>query len=226
MPYRLTGGPANSATNMAPRENTRKRETTSTPQTSAPGKDLRSLMEQYPDVQLATLVNAPPEGDQWVHEIKFDGYRLLAFCCKGEVRLRTRNGNDWTAKFPSLVAALVKLKAKSAVLDMEAVMLDHSGKSSFQALQHALGEGGHRDAIQAYVFDLLNLDGEDLRRKSLAARKEMLEKLLRKSGDGRTLRYSDHVTGNGGAMLKQACSMGLEGVVSKLADSPYRAGDR
>jgi bifunctional non-homologous end joining protein LigD len=209
---------------MALQENTPKRESVRTPETSTPGKDLRALMENYPDVQLATLVDSPPEGDQWVHEIKFDGYRLLAFCSKGEVRLRTRNGNDWTAKFPSLVAALAKLKAKSAVLDMEAVMLDRAGKSSFQALQHALGDGGQREAIQAYVFDLLHLDGEDLRRKPLVARKEMLERLLKKFGDGRTLRYSDHVTGNGAAMLKHTCSMGLEGVVSKLADSPYRAG--
>jgi bifunctional non-homologous end joining protein LigD len=206
------------------KQNMRKREFAGISDAWKPGKDLRALMDEYSDVQLATLVDASPEGDRWVHEIKFDGYRLLAFCSKGEVRLRTRNGNDWTAKFPSLVAQLGKSKAKSAVLDMEAVVQDNTGKSSFQALQHALGEGGQRESIRAYVFDLLHLNGEDLRRKPLLARKELLEKLLKKSGDGRTLRYSDHVTGNGAAMLKHACSMGLEGVVSKLADSPYRAG--
>ena len=105
-------------------------------------------MKEYPDVQLATLVDAPPEGDQWLHEIKFDGYRLLAFLADGEVRLRTRNGNDWTHKFPSIYASVAKLKAKTAVLDMEAVVLDSAGKSSFQAMQQALGEGGDRQLIR------------------------------------------------------------------------------
>ena len=99
-------------------------------------------MKQYPDVQLATLVDSPPAGNEWVHEIKFDGYRLLAFLAEREVRLRTRNGNDWTRKFPSISASVAKLKAASAVLDMEAVVLDGSGKSSFQAMQQALGKVG------------------------------------------------------------------------------------
>src|SRR6476620_1209550 len=111
-----------------------------TKQVSASG--LHALMKRYPEVQLATLVATPPEGAQWLHEIKFDGYRLLAYVFGGASRLLTRNGKDWTNKFPSLSSALEKLPVKNAVLDMEAVMLDEGGKSSFQSLQAALGEGG------------------------------------------------------------------------------------
>jgi hypothetical protein len=88
-------------------------------ETKAPGKAISKLMADYPEVELATLVDAPPEGEQWLHELKFDGYRLLAFLADGEVRLRTRNGNDWTRKFPSLYASVAKLKAKSVVLDLK-----------------------------------------------------------------------------------------------------------
>jgi len=137
-------------------------------------KALSVLEKKYPGVQLATLVDAPPEGEQWLHEIKFDGYRLLGFLSGGEVVLRTRNGLDWTPKFPSVASAIASLKAKDAVLDMEAVVLDEQGKSSFQALQAALGEGGRRDRIVAYSFDLLHLDGDDLTRLSLTERKEKL----------------------------------------------------
>ena len=184
-------------------------------------KKLKELMERYPEVQLATLVDKPPEGDQWLHEIKFDGYRLLGYVSGGEARLRTRNGKDWTASFPSLTTALEKLKAKDAVLDMEAVMLDAEGKSSFQALQAALGRGGKSGKIVAYVFDLLHLNGKDVAALPLTARKEKLQGLLK--GDA-TLRYSDHVAGQGAAMFAKACRMGLEGIVSKKADAPYIAG--
>jgi bifunctional non-homologous end joining protein LigD len=192
--------------------------------TAKTSKAIIELMKKYPHVELASLATAPPEGDQWLHEIKFDGYRLLAFCSDGEVRLQTRNGNDWTRKFPTIYASVAKLKAKSAVLDMEAVVLDRAGKSSFQAMQHALGDGGNRQQIQAYIFDLLYLNGRDLTREALASRKKTLENLLKKSKDDGYLRYSDHVVGHGAEMLAQSCAMGLEGVVSKLADSSYRPG--
>jgi bifunctional non-homologous end joining protein LigD len=181
-------------------------------------------MRRYAEVQLATLVDAPPEGSQWVHEIKFDGYRLLAFLANGDVRLLTRNGNDWTPKFPAISASVAKLKAKSAVVDMEAVVLDTVGKSSFQAMQGALGDGGNTNSIQAYVFDLLYLDGKDVTGEPLTSRKEALEGLLKKSKVSKSLHYSDHVAGHGADMLAKSCAMGLEGVVSKLADSPYRPG--
>ena len=185
---------------------------------------LNTLLRKYPSVQLATLVDAAPEGERWVHEIKFDGYRLLGFLAGGEIVLRTRNGLDWTAKFPSVTAAIGRLKAEDAVLDMEAVVLDEHSKSSFQALQAALGEGGDRDRIIAYTFDLLDLDGEDLTGLNLIERKEKLEKLVGKSKPGRALQFSEHITGNGREMLAKSCKLGLEGIVSKLADAPYSAG--
>jgi bifunctional non-homologous end joining protein LigD len=192
--------------------------------TAASGNELKRLMQRYPEVQLATLVEEPPGGTAWLHEVKFDGYRLLGFVAGGEPRLRTRNGKDWTESFPSLVAALEKLKARNAVLDMEAVIVDAAGKSSFQALQEALGEGGNAQKIAAYAFDLLHLDGMDLTKLPLTERKEKLRNLLEKSKQDTSLRYSDHVVGRGAEMLVEACGKGLEGIVSKKADAPYITG--
>jgi bifunctional non-homologous end joining protein LigD len=182
---------------------------------------LSRLMQRYAEAQLATLVDQPPEGPQWLHEIKFDGYRLLGFVSNGEARLRTRNGKDWTDRFSSLATWLEKLKVKDAVLDMEAVILDVEGKSSFQALQAALGDARMRAKIVAYVFDLLHLDGNDLTALPLTERKKKLRALL---GAGRVLRYSEHVAGDGSRMFAKACATGLEGIVSKLADAPYMPG--
>ena len=194
--------------------------------TKAPqsGNGLKRLMQLYPDVQLATLVDEPPQGEDWLHEIKFDGYRLLGFVSGGEARLRTRNGKDWTGSFPSLAAAMKKLKAEDAVLDMEAAIVDEKGKSSFQALQAALGDGGKPEKIVAYVFDLLHLDGKDLTRLPLTERKEGLDKLLKTSKQDRWLRYSGHISGEGEAMFAKACEAGLEGIIAKRASAPYVTG--
>src|SRR5205823_1912404 len=120
-----------------------------------------------------------------------------------------------------VASAIAGLRAKDAVLDMEAVVLDDHGKSGFQALQAALGEGGRRDRIVAYAFDLLHLDGENLTRLKLTDRKEKLAKLLSNSKPGPPLRLSDHVMGGGADMLAQACKLGLEVIVSKRADAPF-----
>ena len=184
---------------------------------------LTRLMDRYSEVQLATLVDKAPEGDEWIHEIKFDGYRLLGLVAGGTARLRTRNGNDWTESFPSIWSMLQHLKIDNAVIDMEAVVLDADGKSSFQALQAALGEGGHPERIVAYGFDLLCLNGSDLRKLPLTERKDKLKALLAKS-DQRILRYSAHFAVDGAQMYKQACAKGLEGIISKRADSRYVAG--
>ncbi len=185
---------------------------------------LNTLMQRYPEVLLATLVDTPPEGPDWLHEIKFDGYRLLGFVSGGTARLRTRNGKDWTNSFPSISAALEKLKVKDAVLDMEAVILDAQGKSSFQTLQAALGDRGDSSRIVAYVFDLLYLDGKDLTQHPLTERKEKLENLLKRSKQERWLHYSGHVVGQGAEMFAKACEAGLEGIISKVAAAPYVAG--
>src|SRR5262249_35146627 len=137
-------------------------------------RNLKRLLALYPDVQLATLVEEPPQGADWIHEIKFDGYRLLGFSARGAQCLRPRNGKDWTAKFPSLAASLAELNVSDAVLDMEAVVLNDRGQSNFQALQAALNDRGKRESIVAYVFDLLFLDGKDLTRVSLLERKDAL----------------------------------------------------
>jgi len=190
----------------------------------APSKTgIDDLLRQYPEVQLATLVDGPPAGDEWLHEIKFDGYRLLAFVANGSVRLLTRNGKDWTTSFPAIVEGLERLPAKDAVLDMEAVILDPKGVSSFQALQAALGAGGDRSRIVGCVFDLLYLDGEDLSAKPLTERKQRLRRLLKGSKHG-SLRYSDHVLGAGAATFARACEAGLEGIISKQASAAYRGG--
>jgi bifunctional non-homologous end joining protein LigD len=172
---------------------------------------------------LALLMEKPPEGGGWLHEIKFDGYRLMALLQKGKVKLLTRSGLDWTPRFPGIAQALNGLSAASAILDGEAVIEDEAGISSFSALQDALSD--HRPAAQAIfqVFDLLYLDGYDLRGATLDGRKGFLASLLAAFGGG-PVRYSDHMIGNGQAMLENACRLGLEGIVSKRRDKPYRSG--
>ena len=187
-------------------------------------RSLKRLLALYPEVQLATLVDEPPQGAEWLHEIKFDGYRLLGFSARGAQCLRTRNGKDWTTRFPSLAASLGELNVSDAVLDMEAVVVNDRGQSNFQALQAALGDRGNRESIVAYVFDLLFLDGRDLTGVSLLERKDALQAVLNKSKNAVQLRYSEHIEGNGKAMFAKACSMGLEGIVSKQLAAPYVAG--
>ena len=167
--------------------------------------------------QLATLASAPPEGDGWLHEIKYDGYRAIAALAADRCRLYTRSGQDWTDKFASVAAALRELEVGSALLDGEIVALDDKGRSSFQRLQNALKEG--RIPLTYYVFDILELDGRDLRDEPLVRRKEILKTLLKDAPDA--IRYSADVVGNGDKVLAQACRLGLEGIVSKQADKPY-----
>jgi bifunctional non-homologous end joining protein LigD len=169
--------------------------------------------------QLATLATEAPEGDEWLHELKLDGYRLLALVGDGGVRLVTRAGNDWTGRFARLSAAISELRLSTALLDGEAVVLDAQGRSSFQALQQAMTADDPQPSF--FLFDLLYLDGLDLRDCPLVERKRLLRGLLARAPAGSPLRYSDHQRGNGRAFFEEACRNGVEGIVSKLADAPY-----
>ncbi|HSQ64130.1 MAG TPA: DNA ligase D [Polyangiaceae bacterium] len=172
--------------------------------------------------ELATLVKEPPEGDAWLHEIKLDGYRILAHLSRGKVTLFSRNGKDWTERMPTIASALGRVDAKSAVLDGEVVVLREDGVSDFQLLQNALGRS---DAELTYfVFDLLERDGRDLRGEPLEARKAELARLVPKNGASARVRFNDHVVGHGKGFFASACKVGLEGVVSKRRDAPYREG--
>lgn len=188
--------------------------------------------------QLPTRVERLPRGKSWVHEIKHDGYRLLAHVGGGgdeageetggeaapRVRLITRGGEDWTARFRPLADALAALPVQSAILDGEAVGVAADGRSDFSTLQKALSDG-HDHALALYLFDLPYVDGWDLTATPLLERKEVLRELLEAAGaDDATLRYSDHIPGRGEEVFRHACRMGLEGVVSKRGDRPYRPG--
>ncbi|HEX8664873.1 MAG TPA: non-homologous end-joining DNA ligase, partial [Beijerinckiaceae bacterium] len=175
---------------------------------------------------LATLVDKVPTGDRWVHEIKWDGYRLVAYLQNGQVTLRTRNGLDWTDRFPTIAAAVAKLPVQTAIIDGEGVVEDESGATSFAALQAALSDthSGIAEGAVLYAFDLLYLDGEDLRGLPLEERKARLAAVIPPGPGGGAIRYSEHIEGEGEAMVRNACRLGLEGVISKRRDLPYRPG--
>jgi bifunctional non-homologous end joining protein LigD len=185
-------------------------------------------LPNWVEPELSTLAAAPPSGRDWVHEIKFDGYRILARVDQGKVKLFTRRGNDWTLRIPMLAEAMQTIPVKTALLDGELVALDARGMSDFQRLQDALSRGPARQVsfLVYFAFDLLYLDGVDLRGVGLAKRKALLGQTLARVPPqaSSTLRLSDHVIGQGPAFFAQAARMGLEGIVSKQLDAPYRSG--
>lgn len=169
--------------------------------------------------QLATPADSPPGKDGWLYELKFDGYRVLARIEGDDVRIFTRTGNDWSAKFPQQVKALRTLKLQSAWLDGEAVVLDRNGVPDFQALQNAFDEGSP-DAIAIWFFDLPWLNGFDLRKVPLQARRAQLQALLQDTKQ-EALRFSEAFDGDPDALLQAACEANLEGLVAKRAGSAY-----
>lgn len=171
--------------------------------------------------QLCTLADHAPAGDGWLHETKFDGYRLLALKVGEEVRLMTRGGKDWTDRFPPIVDSMRRLKIDRALIDGEAVIVEPSGKTSFQRLQQGIKAGSFDDLL-FIVFDALRVGDNDLTRLPLLERKEALRRLV-KDGVG-VIRYSEHVRGHGPRLLKQACGQGLEGIISKRVDAVYAQG--
>ncbi len=172
---------------------------------------------------LATLGDKAPDGGNWVHEIKFDGYRIQARLERGKVKLLTRKGLDWTRKFPTIAAAVAKLPANDVLIDGELVAEGPDGLSSFSLLQQDLKASRH-DRMAFYAFDLLHLDGADLRQLPLVDRKDALTALLNDRNGRDVIRLSESLTEPGSVLLHHACKMGLEGIVSKLADSSYRSG--
>ena len=182
------------------------------------GSSLPALMKEYGGPELATLVENAPGTDDWVHEIKYDGYRLMAFVAQGEIILRTRGMKDWTHKFEPLAKALAKLNVENAVFDLEACVLDEQGRTSFSALQEALSEGNSRK-IEGWIFDILHLNGKDYSKSALLQRKQVLAQILKKAKP--PLHYSEHFESSP-RLLENACKIGAEGLVSKRKDSIYR----
>src|SRR5271166_5315834 len=172
--------------------------------------------------QLCKLAATAPSGTLWVHEIKFDGYRIAARIDQGAVQLLTRSGLDWTARYPATAAALATLKVESAYLDGELCGVRPDGVTSFELMQQATDRGGA--GLVYFVFDLLDLDGEDLAALPLLDRKTRLAALLEKPPDG--IAFSAHETCDGEAFRRAACRHGLEGVVSKRVDRRYLPDDR
>ena len=161
----------------------------------------------------------PPSGAGWLHEIKHDGFRMMAQRRGVGGRLLTRNGNDWTERYPSVVAALYALKVKSCLIDGEITVCDEKGLAVFDLLRH--GSQIKPEAV-LFAFDLLELDGEDLRSTSIETRKRMLAWLVRHVGAG--LHLSEHLHGHGTEIFEQACKLGCEGIVSKRVGSRYVSG--
>ena len=178
-------------------------------------------LPQFIAPQLATLVTEPPRSGDWVYEIKYDGYRMLARIDEEGVRLFTRSGKDWTSKLPHLVKSIADLHLKKAWLDGEIVVPNERGGSDFQALQNAF-EGGNDRKIVFYVFDAPFLDGHDLRTLPLGKRKERLKSALKKTGG--LVRLSEHLEGDAKAVLEKACELGLEGLIGKERGGVYFSG--
>ncbi len=174
--------------------------------------------------QLATPVDAPPAGDEWLHEIKYDGYRIAAGISLGGVRLITRNGNDWTAKFPSIARALSRLPLKDAWLDGEIVSPKEDGTTSFEGLQAALSAGSDTGLVYM-IFDIVYYNGYSLEAVPLSDRKLLASALLSsEKADKKLLRFSQHMEGRGAEFFDNACAWEIEGTISKKKDAPYIQG--
>jgi len=173
--------------------------------------------------QLTKLVDQAPEGPEWLHEIKFDGYRMHARLDRGAVRMLTRTGLDWTHKYPAIAAAAASLPARQAYLDGELCGIRPDGTTSFSLIQNA-SDTRSGEALVFFLFDLLHLDGKAIAPMPAAERKERLRVLL--SGTGSLLQYSDHQIGRGRAFYDHACALKVEGIVSKRVDAPYAPDNR
>lgn len=203
-----------------------KRKTGQSGKTKAPGRPPaartgKSALPTFVPPQLCESLSRPPAGKGWLHEIKFDGYRIQMRVEGGNVILKTRKGLDWTAKYPAIAEAAEGLP--DCIIDGEICALDERGAPDFAALQAALSEGKTDDLVY-FAFDLLFDGDEDLRKLPVIGRKERLQALLSDAGQDPRLRFVDHFETAGDAVLKSACKLSLEGIVSKQADAPYQSG--
>src|SRR5689334_19081158 len=183
----------------------------------------RNSLPDFVPPSLATLHSSPPDGAEWIHEIKFDGYRIEARLDHGKVRLLTRKQLDWTHRFGRVAKAVAALAAETALLDGELVVEDENGVSSFSLLQTDLRDG-RDDRFVYWIFDLLHLDGRDFTAEPLTARKAALRRLLQDQPRNGAIRYAEDFAERGSVIFEHARDLGLEGVVSKLRDAPYRSG--
>ena len=176
----------------------------------------------FVEPMVPTLVREAPEGDDWLHEIKHDGYRTQIIIDGEEMRAFTRNGHDWTDRYRPVLRAAGELNCSSAIVDGEMIVQDEQGRSDFEAFKSALARQPERLVFMA--FDLLHLDGRDLRKEPLIERRQPLQELVGCHDPGCCVQYSQHVIGGGGAMFNACDRMGLEGIVSKRLKSRYRSG--
>jgi bifunctional non-homologous end joining protein LigD len=187
--------------------------------TRSPAKGVKAKLPLSLFPQLATLVDEPPSGDGWIYELKFDGYRVLARIDGDDIRLFTRNGNNWTSRMKSLRDEIAKLGISSGWIDGEIVVLDAKGRPDFQLLQGAF-DASKTGGIAYFAFDLPYFDGYDLRRMPCVERRAVLRRIF-EGRDLERVRFSEHFEGDGAALLAQACKKGLEGLLGKRADSIY-----
>jgi bifunctional non-homologous end joining protein LigD len=180
-------------------------------------RELKRRVRRY-EPCLPRLANEPPAGPGWIHEIKHDGFRILAELSAGGVKLITRKGFDLAQRFPLAAAAIAALPARSCVVDGDAIACDANGLSVFDLLRYRRQD----DAVTLCAFDLLELDGEDLRREPIEVRKRTLKGLLRRAHPG--IAFNRHFDAEGAIVFSQACALGCEGIVSKRLGSPYRSG--
>lgn len=211
IPYRGTAAPVPSE----PASNGKK------PSSGRTGSRAKGGPPAFREPQKATLVAHAPDGSGWLNEMKYDGYRCLLALGGGDVRIYTRSGLNWTERFPEIAAAAREIDAGSALLDGEIVSIDRQGGASFSALQQAISEGGR--GLTLFLFDALEINGEDLAARPLIERKQRLASLI---GQGRPpfILYAQHIVGEAEKLLAAMCESGQEGIISKQAEAPYRSG--
>jgi bifunctional non-homologous end joining protein LigD len=178
----------------------------------------RTLPAGFIALCLPSKTDKLPCGSQWLHEIKHDGFRVIARKNGAQVKLYSRPGNDLTYRFPLIVETLARLRSRSCIIDGEAVACDETGVAVFNRVRYR----HHDESIFLYAFDLIDLNGDDLRRDPLEGRKATLEIILAKAGPG--IRFNEHMEGDGETVFGHACKLGLEGIVSKRKESSYRSG--